>query len=70
MDMEILEDIPMDYLNMETVHGYRNRHKSLKPGHPFERYSDDEYLRSIGAAAISSKDGHYQPEEKYTCVRF
>ena len=61
MDMEILEDIPMEYLNMETVHGYRNRHKSLKPGHPFERYADDEYLRSIGAAAVSSKDGKYHP---------
>ena len=47
MDMEILEDIPMEYLNMETVHGYRNSHKSLRPGHPFERYADDEYLRSI-----------------------
>ena len=61
MDMEILEDIPMEYLNMETVHGYRNRHKSLKPGHPFERYADDEYLRSIGAAAVSGKDGKYHP---------
>ena len=50
MDMEIFEDIPMEYLNMETVHGYRNSHKSLRPGHPFERYADDEYLRSIGAA--------------------
>ena len=61
MDMEILEEIPMEYLNMETVHGYRNRHKSLKSGHPFERLADEEYLRSIGAAAISSKDGTYHP---------
>ena len=61
MDMEILEDIPMEYLNMDTVHGYRNRHKSLKYGHPFERLSDEEYLRSIGAAAISNKDGEYHP---------
>ena len=61
MDMEILEDIPMEYLNMETVHGYRNRHKSLKSGHSFERYSDDEYLRSIGAAAIGGRDGKYHP---------
>ena len=61
MDMEILEEIPMDDLNIETVHGYRNRHKSLKPGHPFERYSDNEYLRNIGAAAVSSKDGALHP---------
>ena len=61
MDMEILEEIPMEYLNMETVHGYRNRHKSLKSGHPFERLADEEYLRSVGAAAVSSKDGKYHP---------
>ncbi len=61
MDMEILDNISMDYLNLETVHGYRNRHKSLKSGHPFERLSDEEYLRSIGAAAISDKDGKYHP---------
>lgn len=61
MDMKILEKIPMDYLNMETVHGYRNRHKSLKSGHPFERLADAEYLRSIGAAAIADADGAYHP---------
>ena len=61
MDMAILEDIPMEYLNMETVHGYRNRHNSIKTGHPFERLSDDEFLRSIGAAAISQQDGKYHP---------
>ena len=61
MDMALLEDVPMEYLNMETVQGYRNRHKSMKPGHPFERLSDDEFLRSIGAAAISAKDGNYHP---------
>lgn len=61
MDMEILDDVPMNHLNSETIQGYRNRHKSLKPGHPFERLSDNEYLRSIGAAAISTKDGKYHP---------
>ena len=57
MDMQILENIPMDYLNAETVSGYRNRHRSLKAGHPFERLTDEEFLRSIGAAAVSEKDG-------------
>ena len=60
MDMELLCDIPMDYLNYETVHGYRNRHRSLKSGHPFERKTDEEFLRSIGAAAID-KNGVYHP---------
>ena len=60
MDMEMLKDIPMDYLNYETISGYRNRHRSLKAGHPFERQTDEEFLRSIGAAAIDNK-GVYHP---------
>ena len=42
---------------IDMIHGYRNSHRSLKEGHPFERLSDHEYLRSIGAAAISDEDG-------------
>ena len=37
------------------MHSYRNRHQLLKQGHPFEGYSDEEYLRCIGAAAISDE---------------
>ena len=51
MDMEVLDKVPMEDLNYDTIHGYRNSHRSLKEGHPFERLSDHEYLRSIGAAA-------------------
>ena len=46
---------------MILYHGYRNSHRSLKEGHPFERLSDHEYLRSIGAAAISEEDGKLHP---------
>ena len=35
-----------------------NSHCSLKEGHSFERLSDHEYLRSIGATAISDEDGN------------
>ena len=42
------------------VSGYRNRHRSLKAGHPFERQTDEEFLRSIGAAAIDN-EGVYHP---------
>ncbi len=56
MDMEVLDEVPMEDLNYETIQGYRNRHRTLKPGHPFERLNDSEYLRSIGAAAISRED--------------
>lgn len=78
MDMGILEDCPMEYLNYETVRGYRNRHRSLKSGHPFERLADDDFLRSIGAAAISQKDGLFHPTgagllmfgDEYNIVRY
>ena len=61
MDMEVLDKVPMEDLNYDTIHGYRNSHRSLKEGHPFERLSDHEYLRSIGAAAISEEDGKLHP---------
>ena len=56
MDMEVLDDARLDELDQETIQGYRNRHRTLRSGHPFERLNDAEYLRSIGAAAISSED--------------
>ncbi len=61
VDMEVLEKAPMEDLDYDTIHGYRNSHRSLKEGHPFERLSDHEYLRSIGAAAISEEDGKLHP---------
>lgn len=61
MDMEVLDKVPMEDLNYETIHGYRNSHRTLKEGHPFERLNDHEYLRSIGAAAISDEDGQLHP---------
>lgn len=61
MDMEVLDHVPMKDLNYETIHGYRNSHRSLKSGHPFERLNDADYLRSIGAAAISDEDGQLHP---------
>ena len=61
MDMEILDDAELTELNAETIQGYRNRHRTLKAGHPFERLDDAEYLRSIGAAAISREDKQLHP---------
>ena len=61
MDMEILDKVPMEDLNYDTIHGYRNSHRTLKEGHPFERLNDHEYLRSIGAAAISKEDHQLHP---------
>ena len=47
MDMEILEKVSIEDLNYDTIHGYRNSHRTLKEGHPFERLSDREYLRNV-----------------------
>lgn len=63
LDMKVLDEIPMEDLNYETIHAYRNSHRALKLGHPFERLDDNEYLRSIGAAAISSNDRKLHPTE-------
>lgn len=60
MDMKILEDFTVEQLNMESVHGYRNRHRTLKPGHPWNEKSDEEYLEMIGAAR-KGKDGRLHP---------
>ena len=61
MDMDVLDDVPMEDLNYETIQGYRNRHRTLKSAHPFGRLNDAEYLRSIGAAAISNTDKQLHP---------
>ena len=57
----MLDDVPLEDLNYETIQGYRNRHQVLNAGHPFERLNNDEYLRSIGAAAISKEDHQLHP---------
>ena len=61
VDMDVLDHAEMSDLNSETVQGYRNRHRILKAGHPFERLDDSEYLRSIGAAGISDEDKRLHP---------
>lgn len=61
IDMSVLDHIGLDVLNMDSVHGYRNNFASLKDSHPFVRLSDNEFLRSIGVAANSEKDGLLHP---------
>lgn len=78
IDMEVLDNALMEDLNHETIQGYRNRHRTLKEGHPFGRLNDYEYLRSIGAAAISMEDRQLHPTaagmlmfgEEYNIVRY
>lgn len=61
MDMKVLDNVPMEDLNYETVHGYRNLHKAMKVEHPFERLNDYEFLKMIGAASNSEEDKKLHP---------
>ncbi len=61
MDMEVLDEAELEELNQDSIRGYRNSHKSFKPGHPFERLDDQEYLRVIGAAGFSKDDKKLHP---------
>lgn len=60
MDMHIIENMMLEDLNIETVHQYRNRHKSYKPDHIWNSLSDEEYLQMIGAAG-KDRDGNIHP---------
>ena len=61
MDMEVLDGAEIEDLNQDSIRAYRNSHKSFKPGHPFERLDDNEYLRVIGAAGFSKDDRRLHP---------
>lgn len=61
MDMKILENWFIDDLNQESVQAYRNLHRSWKPGHVWEMLGNKDYLKNIGAAAISNLDGKLHP---------
>lgn len=60
-DMKILQDMPLDVLNSETVRAYRNRHMAYRTEHVWERLSDAEYLERIGAAKLSASDHVLHP---------
>ena len=52
MDMEVLEDFELADLNPDTIRGYRNYHAAVRPGHVWEKLSNEEYLQRIGAAVL------------------
>lgn len=60
MDMNVIENMTIDDLNIETVHQYRNRHKLYRPNHIWNNLSDEEYLQMIGAVD-KDRDGHLYP---------
>ena len=60
MDMKVIERLSVNQLNIESVHGYRNRHRSFRPAHPWSDLSDVDYLQRIGAADVG-EDGRLHP---------
>ena len=61
IDMSVMDNVGMETFNMDSVRGYRNNFASLKGSHPFLRLDDNEFLRSIGAAAHADKDHQLHP---------
>ena len=59
--MSVNFDMPLDVLNSETVHAYRNRHMAYRREHVWERLSDEEYLERIGAVRMSAGDHVLRP---------
>lgn len=61
MDMKVLGQMTLSDINMDTLHGYGNRHIAYRPGHPWETLDDEQYLEKIGAAAIYEEDQRLHP---------
>ena len=61
MDMKVLDECPLSYIDKQSVGRYRNRHKAYRPGHPWNNLDYEDYIEQIGAAAISKEDGELHP---------
>lgn len=60
-DMKVLDDFEIEDLNQETINSYRNLHKTQKSGHVWTLLDDAEFLKNIGAAAVSKNDRKLHP---------
>ena len=77
MDMLVLEDFTLADLDPESIQGYRNYHTTVKPGHVWEKLSNEEFLEKIGAAGRLKGDNILRPTaagllmfgEEYRIVR-
>lgn len=61
IDMSVLDNIGLDVFNSDSVRAYRNTFASLRGGHPFLRLDDNDFMRSIGAAAYADIDHALHP---------
>jgi len=60
VDSEILEDMELDALNVDTIKGYRVIFEQLHEGHPWNKLMKDEFLIKLKAAA-KNKAGSVSP---------
>ena len=59
-DMKVMEDMPLDVLDKDSVRRYRLRMKNFRPGHVWEELDDDAFLYKIGAVA-RDKENLFHP---------
>lgn len=59
-DMKVLEHMPIEVLDVESVRRYRVRMRSYRPGHVWEDLEDIEFLYKLGAVGRSN-DGTIHP---------
>lgn len=59
-DMRLLEECSLDVLCPDTISQYRAQMKQLRPGHAYERCSQNEFLIQINAAGTGA-DGTLHP---------
>ena len=58
-DMQVLENIDLNALDMNTVREYRRRMEEIRPGHVWEESDHVEFLYHLGA--LGGKDGKLHP---------
>ena len=59
-DMTILTEMDLGVINIDSLHGYRQRMRYSRPGHVWEQLDDEDFLQRIGAAGIG-EDGQKHP---------
>ena len=56
-DDMLLEGYAMDDIDLPTLNSYRNHFKSGSPDHPFNRLSDEDFLRQFGCMVKDKQTG-------------
>lgn len=61
LDRDVLDDIAIDALDMDSVRRYRNEFSSNRLKHPWIGLADEEFLLRLGAIGRSENDGKLHP---------